>query len=406
MNVTPEVSSTANQQATSETSPIRSHVERIGGLSVTSFSEIEREHVQWLWPDRVPLGMLSLLIGDPGLGKSLLTCWLAAEVSRAGRAVLVATAEDSPSVIVRPRLEAVEAELDLIHLVEMRRDGCVEGIALPDDVARLDVLVADYRAQLVVIDPLMAHLPDGVNSWRDQSVRRALAPLARMAAERGCAVIVVAHLNKATGSEPLYRAGGSVGIPAAARSVLLMARDPDDTDGERGSRRIVAHVKCNVAPQAESLSCAVEPVLLDGDGRIETARLTITGTSEISGTELLRAVQDEERTEADEAADFLAAELADGPQPATRLIHEATCSKRTLHTVKKKLGIEAYRESVGNGGAGHWVWRMPTVSKDASAGFRALQSCESAQWERADDDVEDASPWAERLAERSCEGSE
>jgi hypothetical protein len=347
--------------------------------------------------------MLTLLIGDPGLGKSLLTCWLAGEVSRSGRAVLVATAEDSPSVTVRPRLEAVQAELDLVHLVEMPRDGCVEGIALPDDVARLDALVAYYRAQLVVIDPLMAHLPEGVNSWRDQSVRRALAPLARMAAERACAVIVVAHLNKATANEPLYRAGGSVGIPAAARSVLLMARDPDDSDGERGSRRIVAHVKCNVAPEAESLSCAVEPILLDGDERSETARLTITGTSTINGSELLRAVQDDERSEADEAGDFLIAELADGPQPAERLLREAPCSKRTLRTVKKNLGIEAYRESVGNGGAGRWLWRMPTVSKDAPDGFAALQPCESALGEPADDDVDDAPAWAERLAERYAE---
>jgi hypothetical protein len=378
----------------------------VARLHVTSFSEIKPTPVAWLWPDRVPLGMLTLLIGDPGLGKSLLTCWLAGDVSRKGRAVLLATAEDSPSVTVRPRLEALEADLEQIHLVELRRDGLTEGIALPDDVVRLDALVAERQVQLVVIDPLMAHLPEGVNSWRDQSVRRALAPLARMAAERGCAVVVVAHLNKATMGDPLHRAGGSVGIPAAARSVLLLARDPDDEDGERGSRRVLAHVKCNVATQAQSLSCVVQSVHLPSGAGIDTARLAITGSSEISGTELLLATQDDERTQADEAADFLLAELSQGPRESKRLFQGAPCSKRTLHAAKKRLGIKSYRESVGNNGEGRWLWCLPSDGKRADGSNDHLHPCESADADVGDDDAADAPAWAERLVDDHPEGVE
>src|SRR4051812_45531255 len=73
-------------------------------------SEIEREKVEWLMPDRIPLAAVTLLVGDPGLGKSLYSHTLAALVSRAGGNALIATAEDSPSVTVRPRLEAAQAE--------------------------------------------------------------------------------------------------------------------------------------------------------------------------------------------------------------------------------------------------------------------------------------------------------
>jgi hypothetical protein len=73
------------------------------------YSLIETEPVEWLWPERVPLGMLTMLVGDPGLGKSLLSVDVAAKVSRAGAAALLLTAEDSPSATVRPRLEGRRA---------------------------------------------------------------------------------------------------------------------------------------------------------------------------------------------------------------------------------------------------------------------------------------------------------
>ena len=190
-----------------------------------------REKVDWLVPGRVPRRAVTLLVGDPGLGKSLLTCAWAGDLSRRGESVLFATAEDSIAATVRPRLEAVEADLERVHIVRLMREGVEEGLALPDDVGELDRLVRETEAQLVVIDPLMAHLPGTVNSWRDQSVRRALAPLHRLAEEHGCAVIVVAHLNKAAGTEALYRVGGSIGLGGAARSALLFARNPNDPDG-------------------------------------------------------------------------------------------------------------------------------------------------------------------------------
>ena len=66
-----------------------------------------------------------------------------------------------------------------------------------------------------------------------------------MAEELGCAVLVVVHLNKQRGGEPLYRIGGSIGQVAAARSVLGFGRDPEDPDDDRGSRRLLGHLASN-----------------------------------------------------------------------------------------------------------------------------------------------------------------
>lgn len=49
---------------------------------VHRMSDVEPEQLEWLWPNRIPLGKLTLLAGDPGLGKSFVTMDMAARVSR------------------------------------------------------------------------------------------------------------------------------------------------------------------------------------------------------------------------------------------------------------------------------------------------------------------------------------
>jgi hypothetical protein len=223
-------------------------------------SHIHREQVEWLEPGRIPLRMVTVLAGIGGLGKSQLACLYAAANPDV---TLIATAEDSPSTTVRPRLEAVRADLDRVRFVSIKTsEGIEDGIAIPDDMEELEQLVAETHARLVVVDPLVAHLPMHIDSHKDQSVRRALAPLYRLAEAHNCAVLALLHLNKATGLAPLMRLGGSGAFGNAARSVLLLDRDPDDPDGEEGNQRVLAHIKCNVAPLAPSLVYGVRPISL------------------------------------------------------------------------------------------------------------------------------------------------
>jgi KaiC/GvpD/RAD55 family RecA-like ATPase len=334
------------------------------GAQAVSFASVQRESVSWLWPGRIPLGMLTLLMGDPGLGKSLLTTMLAANVSRAGADVLLLSAEDHKGATIRPRLDAAGADLHRVHHVEVRRDGVEEGLALPDDGAELARLVEETKARLVVVDPLMAHLPESVNSWSDQSVRRALAPLYHLAATHRCAVVIVAHLNKARGGNALHRTGGSIGIPAAVRSALLLARDPEDPDPERGSQRVLAHVKSNISTQAQSLNCEIHAVDL-GDGS-EAPALRMLGESAVSAEDLLGAPTEEARTERDEAVEFLQEELSLGARPAKEIDkarRDAGISERTLRRARESLGIKPQK----NGLNGAWTWELPQDAQGVGA---------------------------------------
>ena len=329
------------------------------GGTATPYAAIKRERVEWLWSGRVPAGMITLLVGDPGLGKSTVTCHLAARVTRAGGTVLLATAEDAKGAVVRPRLEAADADLNRVLDVTLRRDGIDEGVVLPDDHRVLDELAARHQPSLVVIDPLMAHLGGAVNSWRDQSIREALAPIYRLAETHRCAVIVVAHLNKAAGADPLHRIGGSIGVPAAARSALLLARDPDDPDRERGDRRVLAHVKSNVAPLAASLACRVQPTMLPDDARTSTVRLVIDGEHDANGADLLaRRPDNGEATELDDAKAFLRDELGDGARPVKAVKREAKdagISDITLRRAKSDLAVNSVKGDMHEG----WTWALP-----------------------------------------------
>jgi hypothetical protein len=356
-------------------------------------SEVRRERVEWLegMEVRVPRRSVTMLVGDPGLGKSMFSLAVAARLGQAGGFALLATAEDSPAAVVRPRLDALQADLERVAFVELWQDGGPDGrLLIPDDVAELEKLVADCEADLVIVDPLVAHLPGEINSWHDQSIRSALAPLQALAERQNCAVLALAHLNKSTSTDWLRRIGGSIGITGAARSVLLLARDPDDPEGEKGSRRVLAHAKSNMGPLAASLRWEIEPVLIPASGEepeVETAKIVEIGTCDHDAERLLISRGDPEQWDAvEEAVAFLQEELGDGPREAKavqRAAREAGISLRTLDRAKPKAGVHAERVG-GLGEAGKWMWQLRTPKGLASLGDRDVGSLSTNPHEQRD----------------------
>jgi putative DNA primase/helicase len=275
------------------------------------------------------------------------------------------TAEDPLAQTVRPRLEAAGADLGRVHFGSMKRDGLETPILLPDDIQALSRLVLEHQARLVVVDPLMAHLGSAINSWKDQTIRQALAPLHSLAEETGAAVLVVAHLNKGQGSDPLQRLGGSIGIPAAARSVLLLGRDPDDP---HGSRRILAHAKSNVGPLASSLAFTIDGVSLKRSG-VETARVNESGSSPYRAEDLLSIERPERGAKLAEAMAFLDDELQEGPSLVKEVTEKAQklgISKQTLKRAREQLAVETGKLDFDRG----WVWSLPVAD---SGGDEALE---------------------------------
>lgn len=226
---------------------------------VSRVSDLLPEPIRWLWPGRLALGKLALLEGDPGLGKSLVSLDLCARLSRglpfpdgaapAGPAnALVLNAEDGAADTVRPRLASLGADLDRVFV-----PATGEGpLLLPGQAARLDAALAATGARLAVLDPLLAFLDARVAGGNDQSVRRALAPLAEVAARRDCAVLLIRHLTKKGPRRAVHGGAGAVGLVGLCRSAWLVGRDPC-----LPGLCVLAQVKNNLAPPQPSLAYRV-----------------------------------------------------------------------------------------------------------------------------------------------------
>jgi AAA domain-containing protein len=208
----------------------------------TPLSEIETQHITWLWENRIPQGKITLLEGDPGMGKSLLAIDIAANVSTGrpmhgeskgtiGSVILIAP-EDSAADTIKPRVAAAGGDLSRIHLlntVECLDANDVKKLklyqkpfSLAQNLFELEQAIIQTKAILVVLDPLTADLGHNIDSSRDQGIREIFTPLALLAESTNCAFLVVRHLKKGSSDNLLYRGAGSIGIIAAARTCLTI----------------------------------------------------------------------------------------------------------------------------------------------------------------------------------------
>src|SRR5829696_9940279 len=329
-------------------------------------SDVAPESLRWLWRGRIPAGKITVLDGDPGLGKSTLLCELAARISRGDplpggdaepstpRGVLLFSAEDDVHDTIRPRIDAAGGDPRRIVFFVAVPDGTDTGrpFALPRDLPILDAVVARVDAALVIFDPLVAYLPAGVSASIDQHVRHALGALKTSAERTGAAIVVVRHLNKSPSANPLYRGLGSVGIIGAARSGLLLAADPDDPQ-----RRILALAKGNLARPPASLAFRLAAV--PGTG---IARVVWDGESPWTAAELLQGQADDDgdlrRSVVDDARAWLRETLAAGPRLARELRQEASqrgIGRSALYAARKAEGIAIAKEHTVQGS---WVWAL------------------------------------------------
>jgi len=335
-------------------------------------SDVQPEPVRWLWPGRIALGKLTLLCGDPGLGKSFVTLDLAARVSSAkcwpdlpilpnppGGVVLL-SAEDDLADTIRPRLDAAGADPSRVVAIQAVRRilaptmGTECGLEREDYFDLTEDLPALERAiyetadcRLVIIDPLTAYLGK-TDSHKNAEVRAVLARLVDLAARRKAAVLAVTHLNKAGGLPAIYRAMGSLAFVAAARAVWAVVRDEND---ETGRRRLFVPVKNNLGADESGLAYALEPV--DGVARVawEAAPVDMRADEALGGGQT-SAVRDEARK-------FVVETLqSHGGEMASDELSEAAeangISERTFRRARKAVA-EVYKEK---GKGGQWRCRL------------------------------------------------
>jgi len=319
---------------------------------------VQREEVPWLWSGWLPLGRLTALVGDPGVGKSWLTLAIAAPITtgklmpgaaqeRQPANVLLLTAENGLADTVRPRLEDMGGDpARVMVLTAMRGEsGGLRFPHLPEDLVRLETELAKGEYVLVIIDPLNAYLGTFLDTYRDSHLRSVLGDLAALAARTGVALLFVLHLNKGERDRAIYRAQGSIAYVAAARAVHLVGFNPNDQQ-----ERALVCIKINLAEKPPALAFAIV------DGRFEWR-----GETTLTEADLLAPDTGVKKPSALEVAmAFLRQLLAEGPVEAEAVkaaARVAGISEKTLQRAKDALGVKSKNTGFGKGSP--WEWYLP-----------------------------------------------
>ena len=314
------------------------------------YSSITSQEMEWLWYPYIPYGRITVIQGDPGEGKTTFVLQVAARLSTGQplpecetasqpHNVIYQSTEDGIADTVKPRLIAAGADCERIAFI----DDTSYPLTLDDE--RLEHAISECNARLLVLDPLQAFIGTDSDMHRANGMRPLMQKLAGVAERTRCAVIIIGHMNKATGSKGLYRSLGSIDITAAARSVLLIGRIKDEP-----LIRIMTQLKNNLAPEGRSVAFEM----------VSSGGIRWIGYYDISADDLLSGGNRTDDSKLEQARALLREALVNKPLPCAEgyaLCKRNGISKRTTETAKQLENIKSVKMPDG------WYWKLEEAAQ-------------------------------------------
>jgi putative DNA primase/helicase len=334
-------------------------------------SAIKPEKTHWLCEGRIAIGCVTVIAGEPGLGKSQIAARLAATVSRGGPwpcgegpapqgDVVMLVSEDDLAKRTMPLLMAANANLKCVHLIGDHDDPNHKPINLFDDedLNRLGREVnRTENPKLLIVDPVGAFVDSRMNNG--SAARQLIAKLTRGAKRSGIAIVLICHLTKSGGKNALSMIAGSSAIAAAARAVYLVLR------GAPGSKwRILACAKNNLGLDNIALRYCIKAEKVDG---IDTTRIAWhRDRVQITADEALAKVKANSAKSAQTRAvdELLKGLLADGKRATAEIFakgEQSGFSPKQLRSAAKRLQVAI--TNTGFGATKRWFWEAPRVRK-------------------------------------------
>ena len=298
------------------------------------YKDIEQTSVEWLWFPYIPFGKLTIIQGNPGEGKTYFAMMLTAACTNRKLFpnmediepfnVIYQTAEDGMGDTIKPRL--VEAGADLSRVMVI--DDSEEVLTLSDD--RIEKAVRQNHVRLVIIDPVQAFIGADVDMNRANEVRPVFRKLGMIAEKTSCAIVLIGHLNKSSGTQSTYRGLGSIDIMAAVRSLIFIGKVKKDP-----TTRVLIHEKSSLAPPGETMAFK----LGDEEG------FRWVGAYEISADELLDGKEGKAtETKLERGAKLIQELLVDKNEISIRKLDdkakEQGISGRTMRDVRSRMKNE------------------------------------------------------------------
>jgi hypothetical protein len=323
---------------------------------------ITPKKIVWLWSKRFAQ-KLNLIVGNPDLGKGLITYYIAA-CCTTGRdwfdapnmmgpsEVLLLNGEEDWDDTVVPRLMAAGADRSKVYWLKMSatKDGKTKEkeLQLDRDMATLETFLEEHPAiRLVVVDPVSNYLGNA-KMIDEQKIREVLTPLKEIANRRHLAVICVMHLNKKVELDAIHRIGGAMAFVGVARMVWLVAPKPNE-DGTESDELLMVKVKGNIVQRnlkGLAFTTKVHYVPIEGEevttpyvewiGDVDQNANQVTGRPQKAAhrpSEQLPACMDWLRQYLGDGAKLLVEDI----EPAGKALHGF--SSKTIQRARAEAGI-------------------------------------------------------------------
>lgn len=372
---------------------------------ILRLTDVESEPVQWIWRSWLALGLLTILGGYGGDGKSTLLMSLIATFSRGGMLpdgsqapvikTLILSAEDDPQHAIKPRLESHHADMNQVIILKgvEGSDGRTEWFNIRKDAETMREAIRAHDIGLVVIDPLSSYMPKADRN-SEGDARDALMPLQTLMEETKVAVVGVMHIGKADSQRRAQqRLIGSTAFTALGRSVWMIHDLPDEHQPDDladtpsiGKRKALGIVKSNYAIPPPALSFS-RP--LDGP-------LGWHGKSPVSIEECFVDDAKKAAPRTTEAVEWLSEFLKGGSKYANEVndaAEDEDISGGTLRIAKRKLKVDVYKDT---GPGGRWLWKLPN-SPDAPENVTPMSSAPMPPESLNPDDVQEARELADAM---------
>lgn len=307
-------------------------------VKLTPATSIKTETIDWVIDQWIPTGMLTLLAGREGIGKSTIACDWVSQLSKKGVKCAYLNSEDSRSYTVKPRLQAAGANLGNVFFIDVETETGNEGhLKLPQDTNLLFDELNHNGVKFVVLDAAKSSMDPKLDGYKDDHVRQFLEPLAAAADRYGITVVGLAHFGKAEGKDTGKLLLGSIAWSQIARSVLSAAMDDD-------GRLIVSNTKANLARGIVSREAHLvsRPVKLSDGTLTELGAIEWGEFTDTVATELLDRQADEDADDRTAAEMWLEDYLTErGPTPRPEVFKAAkkagVASEPTIKRAFKKL---------------------------------------------------------------------
>ena len=320
---------------------------------LVTLSTVEAQPVPWLWRPYLSYGMINLLSGEPGCGKTFLALAFAAALTT-GRIpyvgepcrphdVVYLSIENSPEYVVRPRFDSLQGDASRLHVLQGAVTGegpkaRREGVRL-SDIPLLDSALKQTNSRFLVVDPIQSYLGGEVDMHRSNETRPILDGLATLARKYSACLLILRHFAKSTSGSPINRGLGSIDLTGAARTELHA--------GRRDQQSAMVHAKTNIGEIGESIGF-----------EIKAGIFRWTGPTSISALDLdASGMAEADRDAISEAAQYLEDTLKGGAKPAGEIFSEAKdmgFSSSTIRRAKLRLAVKTRKKSGEKYGKFEW----------------------------------------------------